>query len=437
MLYANRQARELVGIVTSRPGEATTLTHYADPEDRTRLLARVAAEGTARGFEIRIRLADGCIRWSSLSVSPITFQGGPALAVSFCDITEHHRAEEALRLSRRHLARVMDAVPVMMACLDTGERITTTNQAFADWIGRPIPDLLGRELAMSLGPERYGRLAPEIARGLAGETVRTGRRVPDREGRERHLHVTLRPHREDGEVACLYVLLCDVTTRYRHEEALRQAMARLNLLSTVTRHDIKNQITALFGRLDLAGETTDPAEQQAHLDRIRTHAGAIWNMVEFAHTYEHVGLDGPAWVPVEDCITEAVQELGSGRIAVESRVDGLACYADPLFPRVVYNLVENAARHGATRITFSCEKDDDGQLTLVLEDDGSGVAADEKERIFERGHGRNTGLGLYLAREILGITGATIAEDGTPGAGARFVIHFPPGAWRRDEDARH
>ena len=433
MLYANRQARELAGVIPIRPGESGALQYYADPEDRSRLLARVAAEGMVRGFETQLRLADGRICWSSLSVGPVTFRGGPALAVSFCDITEYRRAEEALRLSRRHLARVMDAVPVMMACLDREERCTTVNQAFADWVGRPIPDLLGRELADTLPRERYGRLAPEIALALAGETVRTGRRVPDREGLERHLHVTLLPHQEDGEVTSLYVLLCDVTTRYRHEEALRQAMARLNLLSTVTRHDIKNQITALFGRLDLAGEVDDPAEQQVHLDRIRSHAGAIWNMIEFAHTYEHVGLDGPAWVPVEECITGATHELGEGRIAVESRVHGLACYADPLCARVVYNLVENAARHGATRVTFSIAEEDGGRLTLVVEDDGSGVAANEKERIFERGHGRNTGLGLYLAREILGITGVTIAEEGTPGAGARFVIHFPPGAWRRDE----
>ncbi len=434
VLYANRKARECAGVVPTRPGEAGALAYYADPDDRPRILARIAAEGTVCGFETQLRLPDGSLRWSSISVGQVVFQGGPALATSFCDITEHRRAEEALRLSRRHLARVMDAVPVMMACLDQEERITTTNQVFADWIGRPIPELLGQALPQGLGPERYGRIAPEIARGLAGETVRTGRRVPDREGRERHLHISLLPHRENGETACLYMLLCDVTTRYRHEEALRQAMARLNLLSSITRHDIKNQITALFGRLDLAAETDDPAEQRAHLDRIRAHAGSIWNMVEFAHTYEHVGLDGPAWFPVEDCIAAAAAELGTGRITVESRVAGLACYADPLFPRVVYNLVENAARHGAGRVSFSAAEADGGRLTLVVEDDGAGVADDEKERIFERGHGRNTGLGLYLAREILGITGASIAEEGVPGAGARFVVNFPPGAWRRVQE---
>jgi signal transduction histidine kinase len=68
--------------------------------------------------------------------------------------------------------------------------------------------------------------------------------------------------------------------------------------------------------------------------------------------------------------------------------------------------------------------DDDG-LVLVVEDDGAGVPWPDKERIFERGFGRNTGLGLFLAREILASMGMTIAETGLPGHGARFEIRVP------------
>lgn len=50
--------------------------------------------------------------------------------------------------------------------------------------------------------------------------------------------------------------------------------------------------------------------------------------------------------------------------------------------------------------------------------------------IFERGYGKGSGLGLFFAREILGITGMTIHEDGVPGKGARFVITVPKGNWR-------
>ncbi len=67
---------------------------------------------------------------------------------------------------------------------------------------------------------------------------------------------------------------------------------------------------------------------------------------------------------------------------------------------------------------------------LVCEDDGDGVPAEEKEKIFERGFGKNTGLGLSLSREILSITGITISETGEPGKGARFEMTVPKAAWR-------
>jgi signal transduction histidine kinase len=66
---------------------------------------------------------------------------------------------------------------------------------------------------------------------------------------------------------------------------------------------------------------------------------------------------------------------------------------------------------------------------IIWEDNGKGIPAEEKERIFERGYGKNTGLGLFLVREILGITDITIAEAGTEGRGARFEMTVPHGAY--------
>ncbi|MCX6689039.1 MAG: HAMP domain-containing sensor histidine kinase [Methanoregula sp.] len=69
-------------------------------------------------------------------------------------------------------------------------------------------------------------------------------------------------------------------------------------------------------------------------------------------------------------------------------------------------------------------------LLIVCEDDGVGISAEDKKRLFTRGFGKNTGLGLFLSREILAITGITITENGNPGKGARFEITVPKGMWR-------
>ncbi|MBW2674294.1 MAG: ATP-binding protein, partial [Deltaproteobacteria bacterium] len=67
---------------------------------------------------------------------------------------------------------------------------------------------------------------------------------------------------------------------------------------------------------------------------------------------------------------------------------------------------------------------------IAVEDDGVGVPAEIKEKIFERGVGSNTGYGLFLVQEILAITGISIRETGKEGTSARFEIIVPPGGWR-------
>ncbi len=110
---------------------------------------------------------------------------------------------------------------------------------------------------------------------------------------------------------------------------------------------------------------------------------------------------------------------------------GAEVFADPLITKVFYNLMDNAARHGGTITTIRFTLEECGPDTiLICEDDGVGVPAEDKERIFERGFGKNTGLGLALSREILAITGITIRETGEPGAGVRFEIVVPKGAYR-------
>ncbi|OPZ55723.1 MAG: Alginate biosynthesis sensor protein KinB [Synergistetes bacterium ADurb.Bin520] len=121
-------------------------------------------------------------------------------------------------------------------------------------------------------------------------------------------------------------------------------------------------------------------------------------------------------------------------IAVESRVQGIRLLADPMLENVFHTLADNTVRHGGhvTKVVVRGENVEKG-VVIIWEDDGVGVPSDRKEMIFDQGFGDNTGLGLYLAREILATTGFTITEEGEPGKGARFVIRAPSGwfTWKR------
>ena len=106
-------------------------------------------------------------------------------------------------------------------------------------------------------------------------------------------------------------------------------------------------------------------------------------------------------------------------------------HADPLISKVFHNLIDNAVRHGGeiTTIHFFIEEHDDTRA-IVCEDDGVGISAEDRKRLFEKGFGKNTGYGLFLMREILAITGIKIVENGQPGKGVRFEMLVPSGVWR-------
>jgi len=59
-----------------------------------------------------------------------------------------------------------------------------------------------------------------------------------------------------------------------------------------------------------------------------------------------------------------------------------------------------------------------------------GIPYEEKGELFTKGFGKGTGLGLFLCREILAITGITIKETGEPGRGVRFEMLVPEGKFR-------
>ena len=223
----------------------------------------------------------------------------------------------------------------------------------------------------------------------------------------------------------------DVTERKATLDALQRANEKLKLLDAITRHDIVNQLVVLSGYLDMTSKSEDDPKLKGYVDKARDAAEAIHDHLEFAKDYQRAGSAAPEWLWLDIVIDSAVTTLDATDIEVEKDVHDLEVLADPMLEKVFINLIDNARRHGerVTRIRFSSERRG-SDVVLVVEDDGVGIPYDEKELIFDRGHGRNTGLGLFLIREVLGITGFTIAEKGVPGEGARFEITAPAGSYR-------
>ncbi len=233
---------------------------------------------------------------------------------------------------------------------------------------------------------------------------------------------------ESGNPVRIAGIMQDVSDKKRSQGALYEANKKLNLLSSITRHDILNQIVGVRGFTDILAKRLpeENSELLHYLDMIKKATLNIQEQITFTRDYQNIGVESPAWQNLGNIIESSRSRAQLRGVVFSNKCGGLEIYADPMIEKIFFNLLDNAMRHGSgvNCIEVSCERCR-GDLKITVRDDGVGVPYDLKEKIFDHGYGSNTGLGLFLVREILGITGMEINEVGEPGKGAVFEIQIP------------
>ncbi len=383
--------------------------------------------------------------WYDHALMPVRDGSGRVSAVLGIsrDITELKHVEEALRQRteeldsrNRLISTMLDTIPIgiFMVEAPSGKPLIANHEA-ERLLGRGIlPNATGANLAEVYAAykagtsEHYPADEMPVIRGMYGESRHIDDMVVVRpDGTAILLEVFGTPVTDrGGRVTASLVCFLDITERKKAERTILATNQKMNLLSGITRHDVANQVSILRGFAQIARmKNQDPAITEV-LGKIDAAGSAIARQIAFTKEYQDLGMHAPAWYRV----SELVAKVKPAGIKVACTCDA-EVYADPMLEKVFFNLFENAVRHGGhvTEIAVSCEQGERG-LVIAVEDNGIGVPQDEKERIFEKGVGKNTGYGLFLAKEILSITGITIRETGVPGRGARFEITVPDDAYR-------
>jgi signal transduction histidine kinase len=199
-------------------------------------------------------------------------------------------------------------------------------------------------------------------------------------------------------------------------------------MASVTRHDIINNVSALLGYITILRIKFQNPALAYYFNKLEDITKAIQHLISDTQIYQNFGIAEPKWQEVE-ALVRHLQVPDT--IALTVDLPGIEIYADPLLEKVFFNLLDNSLRHGqkVTEIHVSSRQPDD-RLILSWEDNGVGIPDEEKNKIFEKGFGKNTGLGLFLCQEILSITSISIQETGEPDRGARFEIAVPQGGYR-------
>ncbi|MFB6281909.1 MAG: GAF domain-containing sensor histidine kinase [Haloferacaceae archaeon] len=208
--------------------------------------------------------------------------------------------------------------------------------------------------------------------------------------------------------------------RDRATERIERQRDRLEEFAGVVSHDLRNPLGIVRGYLDLAEETGDPEHFDRCHDALDRMEMLIDDLLALAREGEEVvdaesvslaDLAEDSWAFVDTA--DATLRVGTDRV-----VAGEANRLRQLFE----NLFRNAVEHGGGSVTVRVGDLPDG---FYVEDDGPGIPADERGRIFEEGHSTTdggTGFGLTIVERVADAHGWSVrAAEGSDG-GARFEI---------------
>ena len=238
----------------------------------------------------------------------------------------------------------------------------------------------------------------------------------------------------DGSVSEYLIVGMDISERKQVENALHQVNTKLNLVSSIARHDVLNKLTVIYGALSLLNEKITDQNIKSTLNLAETATMAITRQMEFTRDYKDMGREKADWQDVEETIQKALANNHGKKISFDIRLKGLEIFADPWLKKVFFNMTDAMIRYGLQTKTIRVSyKETESGLDLFFEGEGKGIQADEKEKIFEHGYGGTNGFGLFLAREILAITSIAIKETGDTDNKVRFEIRVPKRAYRFNE----
>jgi two-component system, cell cycle sensor histidine kinase and response regulator CckA len=421
------------------------------PEDRLAegddVLARVRRGEPVDSFETVRRAKDGRRVAVLLTVSPIKDSEGRVVGASSTarDISDRHRALEALRRSETQASAIVEAASEGIVIVNASGTIITVNRQAETMFGYPRSELSGRPLEMLL-PERF----------RSKHVVHRTEYVRDPRVRRMGQGLDLTARRRDGsefpvEIALSYVemdeglraiaFVTDITERKAMERAARQAerLSALGRLSASIAHEVNNPIGIMTSRIELilmdAEANGLPAETIDDLRVVHRNAIRVATIAKNLLSFSREAPRERAPVDVNDVVRNVLllvtADFGRQKIRI---VPELKCSSPVLghahgLEQVVLNLVTNAAEAmsegGEIRIATSTSGD---LVWIVVADTGRGIAAADLQHVFDpffTTKTTGTGLGLSVSYRIVNDLGGAIDVESVPGHGTTFMVTFP------------
>lgn len=435
---------------------------FLHEEDRRRVLLdwdREHAADAVLEARFRLRRGDGSYCTIHRRAAPIVNADGEVEGFTAVmeDITEKHALERELREARESLELAQ-----RLASMGSWRYDPRTG---GTWWSRELFRIVGRPpSAGAPTPEEYLAMVEAEDRGrlrhAMEESYRSGqfacrfriRRVDD--GQTRHVQARgVVRWNSDWEPIEQVGFMQDITQEHEHEAALEEAREKAERANrakseflAVMNHELRTPLNSIIGPLEILESMNSDPESATLLELVSSSSRHLLELINSVLDLARIESGRMEAREEEIELREfVVERLGPLRARAESK--GLSFYCEygegvpeklvtdsRMLAQILFNLVGNAVKFTeAGEVGLRWERDG-AWLHCAVEDSGPGIAAGERERIFEpfeqvdmsyaRRHG-GTGLGLSITRSLLETLGGKICVRSEEGKGSCFCFQLP------------
>lgn len=362
----------------------------------------------------------------------ITFDNLCLHLITINEIIQQKQVSEAMHLQNNVYQNLIENVYDNILIIDSHGMILSSSKKFDEWQGYAFDELIGTKIDLYIHPNDISQLNDVFSTIIPNNANknRISCRVQHKNKEWHWFSFDIIPFYDEKGMITNYQILVHAIDSYKEDLfSLTQINRQLILLSSITRHDIINYISSVLLYLDIVKmDNNDNSELVKTMDNIETIMGIVQNLLEFSHYYEVLENFEAKWQNIDEILP---RDYIPNHISFSSTLPQVFVFADLMLEKVFQNLLDNSIRHGeivSNIQVYSINSDEN--LVIIWEDNGIGIIESEKELIFKKGYGKNSGLGMYFIREILLLTGISISECGTPGIGAKFQITVPKRMYR-------